>query len=70
VGSFSERDHKPLEVMNLKIAETNLVVTDLVSFQASVRDRRAWKAWSGPVLLFLGILLSGTASLFGIWSTA
>ena len=52
--------------MNLKIAETNLVVTDLVRFQASVRDRRAWKAWSGPVLLFLGILLSGTAcSAFG-----
>jgi hypothetical protein len=41
--------NKPLEVMNLKIAETNLVVTDLVRFQASVRDRRAWKAWSGPV---------------------
>ena len=43
--------NKPLEVMNLEDRGDEPVVTDLVRFQASVRDRRAWKAWSGPVLL-------------------
>ena len=66
-----ESFYEPLFQAEFRFRNLERATNILAGYQSKMRGGRPWLTWTwltwiGPVLLLLGILLAGTASLFGI----
>jgi hypothetical protein len=59
---------RPLNLQAARIAVLGVMQSELTDYHARMRERRRFLVWLGPVLLVVGIVLSGAASLLGIAS--
>ncbi|WP_458319586.1 hypothetical protein [Mycolicibacterium brisbanense] len=57
---------RPVTDVSLRVGRLELMMQGLAAYHREFRDPRPWVTWSGPVLLFAGIVFGGAAALLGI----